>query len=124
MTAATLLSVLLSSSLIVSIIFCFLLQQPEQITAQVSTHSIQSICSKDRSITQQQSKISLPTINVNTIISKIKLLADSIAARLNIAASILENTSKLSDVRNIPYTMQSIIRCMVFLTIWIHQREK
>jgi cache domain-containing protein len=104
MTAATLLSVLLSSSLIVSIIFCFLLQQPEQITARVSTHSIQSICSKDRSITQQQSKISLPTINVNTIISKIKLLADSIAARLNIAASILENTSKLSDVRNIPYT--------------------
>lgn len=73
MTAATLLSVLLSSSLIVSTIVCFLLQQPEQITAQVSTHSIQSIYSKDRSITQQQSKISLPTINVNTIISKIKL---------------------------------------------------
>lgn len=104
MTAATLLSVLLSSSLIVSTIVCFLLQQPEQITAQVSTHSIQSIYSKDRSITQQQSKISLPTINVNTIISKIKLVAASIAARLNIAASILENTSKLSDVRNIPYT--------------------
>lgn len=72
--------------------------------AQVYTHSIQSIGSKDQSITQQQSKISLPLIKGNTIISKIRLLADSISARLNTAASILENTSKLSDVRNIPYT--------------------
>jgi hypothetical protein len=104
MTAATLLSVLLSSSLIVSTMFCFLPQQPEQVIAQVSTHSIQSMGSKDQSITQQQSKISLPIINKNTIISKIRLLADSISARLNTAASILENTSKLSDVRNIPYT--------------------
>jgi hypothetical protein len=53
-------------------------------------------------IIQQQHNFSSPATNDSNII-KIKFLANDTSNRINTIASILENTSKLSSVKNIPY---------------------
>lgn len=90
----------LSFLIITATIFYF--RQPEQAIAQVTTtYSGQSMV-MNKSTIQQQYNISLPATN-DTNILKIKFLANDISNRLNTIASILENTSKLSVVKNIPY---------------------
>jgi len=56
----------------------------------------------NKSTIQKQYNLSSPATNDSNIL-KIKFLANDISNRLNTIASILENTSKLPDVKNIPY---------------------
>ena len=88
------------SFLITATTFCF--RQPEQAIAQVTTtYSAQSMAMNKSTISQQYN-ITAPITNDNNIL-KIKFLANDISNRINKIASILENTSKLSAVKNLPY---------------------
>jgi hypothetical protein len=90
----------ISFLIITATTFCF--RQPEQAIAQLTTtYSAQSMV-MNKSTIQQQYNITSPITNDNNIL-KIKFLANDISNRINIIASILENTSKLHDVKNIPY---------------------
>jgi len=84
-----------------------------------TTYSAQSMV-MNKSTIQQQYNISSPITNDSNISSpitndsnilKIKFLANDISNRINTIASILENTSKLSDVKNIPHA-NSIIKTL------------
>ena len=88
----------LSFLIITATIFCF--RQPEQAIAQSTTYSTQSMA-MNKSTIPQQYNITAPIANDNNIL-KIKFLANDISNRINTIASILENTSKLSAVKNIP----------------------
>jgi len=81
--------------------FCF--RQPEQAIAQVTTiYSAQSMVMNKSTTIPQQYNITSPITNDENIL-KIKFLANDISNRINTIASILENTSKVSAVKNIPY---------------------
>jgi hypothetical protein len=91
----------ISFLIIIATIFCF--RQPEQAIAQVTTtHSAQSMVMNKSTTIQQQYNIIAPISNDSNFL-KIKFLANDISNRINTIASILENTSKLSAVINIPY---------------------
>ena len=88
----------LSFLIITATTFCF--RQPEQGIAQVITYSAQSMA-MNKSTIPQQYNITGPLLNDNNIL-KIKFLTNDISNRINTVASILENTSRLSAVKNIP----------------------
>jgi hypothetical protein len=91
---------LISFLIIIATTFCF--GQPEQVIAQrTTTYSVQPMVMNKSTIQQQHNISSLETNDSNIL--KIKFLANDISDRLYTIASILENTSKLSDVKNIPY---------------------
>src|SRR4051794_34275101 len=76
-------------------------------------YNISSPITNDSNITSpitNDSNISSPITNDSNIL-KIKFLANDISNRINTIASILENTSKLSDVKNIPHA-NSIIKTL------------
>ena len=112
----------ISFLIITATTFCF--RQPEQAIAQLTTtYSAQSMV-MNKSTIQQQYNITSPITNDNNIL-KIKFLANDISNRINTIASILENTSKLSAVKNIPYANSYTTKhYMVSQIIWIQLNEK